>query len=134
MKITHYLFAMALLPLAACSTTSGTSHGKAQPETVMVTYHVKPGKEAELQAVLSRIWQIYRKNNLVLAAPHIIVRDTEDGDKARLVEVFTWVSHAAPEHAPDTVKTLWRQEQSLCEARSGLTGIEGGEVEILTGK
>jgi hypothetical protein len=105
-------------------------HGSARqdPETVMVTYHVQSGKEAEFQAVLSRAWQIYQSEHLVFAVPHIIVRDTEAGDKTRFVEIFTWVSHAAPEHAPDAVKTLWEQEQSLCEAGSGHGGIEGGEV------
>ena len=97
----------------------------------MVTYHVKPGKEAEFQALLSRAWQTYRREHLVFANPHTIVRDTEQGDKTRLVEIFTWVSHAAPEHAPDAVKKIWEQEQSLCEARSGHGGIEGGEVELL---
>ena len=34
---------------------------KAVPETVLVTYHVKPGKEADLQATLARAWEIYRQ-------------------------------------------------------------------------
>ena len=99
----------------------------------MVTYHIKPGKEAEFQAVLSRAWRIYRTQHLVFAQPHILVRDVEDANKPRFVEIFTWMSHAIPEHAPDAVKGIWEQEQSLCEARSGHTGIEGGEVELLPG-
>ena len=136
MKIAYPLLALAAIALSACSTTSGTHQGssKADPETVLVTYHVKPGKEADFQAVLSRAWQVYRKEHLVFAGPHIIVRDTEDGGKTRFVEIFTWVSHSAPEQALEAVKTLWEQEQSLCEARSGHGGIEGGEVEIVTGK
>jgi len=31
---------------------------KADPETVLVTYHVKPGKEAESQAALAQIWEV----------------------------------------------------------------------------
>ena len=133
MKITYLLFTLAAIALSACSTTSSERQGsgKSDPETVLVTYHVKPGKEAEFQAVLSRAWQVYRAERLVFAKPHIIVRDTEGGDKTRFVEIFTWVSHAAPDHAPAAVKELWAQEQSLCEARSGHGGIEGGEVEIL---
>ena len=135
MKIARFLSALAAISLAACSTTNHTHHGsaKSDPETVLVTYHVKSGKEVEFQAVLLRAWQIYRTEHLVFAGPHIILRDTE-GDKTRFVEIFTWVSHAAPEHAPDAVKTVWEQEQSLCEARSGHGGIEGGEVEILAGQ
>ena len=136
MKLTHFLLALAALSLTACSTTSQTHQGsgKADPETVLVTYHVKSGEESEFQTVLARAWQVYRKEHLVFAGPHIIVRDTEGGDKTRFVEIFTWVSHSAPEHALDAVKTLWEQEQSLCEARNGHTGIEGGEVEIVAGK
>jgi len=136
MKSRHILFALALLPLVACSTTGRKEDGssKADPEAVMVTYHVRSGREAEFEAVLARAWQVYGEEHLVFAAPHITVRDTEAGDKTRFVEIFTWMSHAAPEHAPDAVKTLWEEEQTLCEARNGHGGIEGGEVEILTGK
>ena len=136
MKITYYLSALAALSLAACSTTSRRQHGlaKSDPETVLVTYHVKSGKEAAFQEVLLRIWQIYRSEHLVFAEPHVIVRATEEGGVTRFVEILTWVSPAAPDHAPDAVKKLWEQEQSLCEARGGHTGIEGGEVEIVTGR
>jgi antibiotic biosynthesis monooxygenase (ABM) superfamily enzyme len=135
MKITCFLSALAAISLTACSTTNRTHDGsaKSDPETVLIIYHVKSGREAEFQAVLSRAWQIYRTKHLVLAGPHLILRDTE-GDKTRFIEIFTWVSHAAPEHAPDAVKTVWEQEQSLCEERSGHGGIEGGEVEILAGQ
>lgn len=136
MKLTHFLLALTILSLNACCTTRGTHPGSAKtdPETVLVTYHVKSGKEAEFQELLSRIWQIYRTEHLVFAEPHIIVRDADGGDKVRFVEIFTWVSHTAPEHALEAVKKLWDQEQSLCEARNGHTGIEGGEVEMVTGK
>ena len=100
----------------------------------MVTYRVQSGKEAEFQTLLAHAWQTYRTEHLVQVEPHIIVRDTETGGKPRYVEIFTWVSHAAPGHAPDSVKTIWQQEHALCEARDGHSGIEGGEVEILSGQ
>jgi hypothetical protein len=132
MKSVNSLVAISLLALSGCSTTHPAGDAKADSETVLVTYHVKPGKEAELKATLSRAWQIYRTEHLVFAEPHIVVRDTEDGDKTRFTEVFTWVK--SPDHAPESVKAVWQQEQSLCEARSGHTGIEGGEVELITGR
>ena len=95
----------------------------------MISYQVKAGKEGEFQTVLSRAWQVYTQQHLVLAEPHVVVRDTEDGSKVRFVEIFTWGSHDAPEHASDAVQVIWRQEQSLCESRSGHSGIEGGEVD-----
>ena len=132
MKTACSIVTFALLVLTGCSTTQIAHHGsaKADPETVLITYHVRPGKEAEFQAVLSRAGEIYRREHLVFAEPHVVVQDTEDGGNPRFIEIFTWVSHAAPDHAPDAVKTLWGQEQSLCETRSGRTAIEGGEVEL----
>lgn len=100
----------------------------------MVTYHVKAGKEAELEATLSQAWRIYREERLVFATPHTVVRATEDGNKARYVEIFTWVSRNAPDHAPDAVKKLWAQEHSLCEARGGHGPLEGGEVDLISGR
>jgi len=42
---------------AGCSTTHQTFR-KTDPETVLVTYHVKPGKEAEFQAALAQVWEV----------------------------------------------------------------------------
>jgi len=135
MRITHFLLAVSLVSLTACSTTprcgSHRSSG-GDPETVLVTYHVKAGQEEEFQNALSRVWEIYRKEHLVFAQPHVIVRDREDGDKTRFVETFTWASHSGPERVSDSVKKIWEQMQSLCEARNGHGGLEGGEVELLT--
>jgi len=137
MKIARLLFVLFLVSLSACSTTTGrekNDSARADPETVMVTYRIKSGKEAEFQAVLSQAWEIYRTERLVFAEPHVIVRDNEGDNKTRFIEIFTWVSHATPEHAPDAVKAFWNQEQSLCEARDGHGGLEGGEVDLLAPK
>jgi len=98
---------------------------------VLVTYHVKVGKEAEFKGVLSQAWEVYRRDRLVLAEPHIVVQDTEEGGKPRFVEVLTWVSRSIPEHAPESVKTIWAREESLCEKRAGHYGIEPGEVQLV---
>ena len=130
MKTTSLLFAVLPLAFIGCSTTHRSS-AKRDQETVLVTYHVKPGKEAEFQAVLSRGWELYRKERFVFAQPHMILRDAEDGGKPRFVEILTWVSRSIPEHAPESVKTIWKQEESLCEKRGEHYGIEPGEVELL---
>jgi len=119
----------SLLILTGCSTTQSDS-AKGEPETVLVTYRVKSGKEAEFREVLSRAWEIYRQDSLVFAEPHIVVQDTEEG-KPRFVEIFTWVSRSIPEHAPDSVKAVWKEEESLCERRGARYGIEPGEVELV---
>jgi hypothetical protein len=132
MKTIHSLFTVSLLVLTGCSTMYRSGGAKADAETVMITYHIQPGKAAEFQLVLAHAWEVYRSEHLVFAEPHIIVQDAEDGDRTRFVEIFTWVK--SPDHAPDSVQAVWRQEQSLCEARSGHKGIEGGAVEIVTGR
>jgi len=132
MKTIYSLFAVSLLTLTGCSTMHQSGGAKADSETVMVTYHVQSGKEAVFQSLLAHAWEVYRGEHLVFAEPHIIVRDTDDAGKVRFVEIFTWVK--SPDHAPDSVQAVWKQEQSLCEARSGRTGIEGGEVELITGR
>jgi hypothetical protein len=133
MKIRHAFFVASLLALSACSTThpDHSRTAKADPETVLVRYHVKSGKEAGLQATLARAWEIYRRQPLVFAHPHVVVRETEDRGKACFVEVLTWISHSGPEHTPDAVKAVWGQEQALCEDRGGHPGIEIGEVELI---
>ena len=124
------LFAIAVLVLAGCATTGDANSAKDDSETVLVTYHVQPGKETEFRALLAHTWEVYRGEHLVFAQPHVIVKETEDRHKTRFVEVFTWVN--SPDHPPDSVKAVWQEEQSLCEARSGHRAIEGGEVELVT--
>ena len=133
MKTTCLLLAGTLVALAGSSTTHPAHHSaaEAEPETVLVTYHVTPGKEAEFRDVLSRTWEIYRRDRLVFCEPHIIVQDTEDGGKARFIEIFTWVSRSIPEHAPDSVKAIWKEEESMCERRGEHYGIEPGEVKLV---
>jgi len=130
MKTTYLLLAVLSVALISCSTTSRSS-GERDPETVLVIYHVKPGKEAEFQAVLARAWEVYRGEHLVFAEPHVVVQDSENGGKPRFVEILTWVSRSIPEHAPESVKTIWKQEESLCEKRGEHYGIEPGEVKLL---
>ena len=136
MKITPLWFAFFLGSLTACSTPKShsprTPPAKADsPETVMVTYRVKAGQEAQLQDTLARAWAIYQKEHMVLPQPHVIVRDKESGGLTRFIEILTWVNHAKPAHAPDSVKTIWNQMQSFCEPRDGHPGLDGGEVERL---
>ncbi|HXC36038.1 MAG TPA: hypothetical protein VNV43_09205 [Candidatus Acidoferrales bacterium] len=126
------LFSISLLAFAGCSMTHPAAGVKADSETVMVTYHVQPGKEAEFQALLAHAWDVYHSGRLVNAQPHTVVRYAEDDDKTKFVEIFTWVK--SPDHPPESVQAIWKQEEALCEARDGHRGIEGGEVELVTGK
>jgi len=137
MKISPVLPVLLLIALASCSTGKHlaprrTPPPKADPpETVIVTYHVIAGQEAPLQETLARAWTLYQKENMVLYQPHVIVRDKESGGQTRFIEIFAWISHAKPAHAPDSVKTIWNQMQSFCEPRDGRPGLDGGEVDLL---
>jgi len=96
---------------------------KALPETVLVTYQVKPAMERELEKALSRAWEIYRNEGLVFVEPHVIVRTRDESGKTRFVEIFTWVSGDIPDHAPPSVKAVWDGMQPLCEPWDGKMGI-----------
>ncbi|MGD0061645.1 MAG: hypothetical protein ABSD58_19735 [Verrucomicrobiia bacterium] len=137
MRPVHIAITFALLSLVtACSTTRldqrDAHNTKSPPESVMVTYHVKPGTEAEFQHVLADVWAFYRKERLVLAQPHLIARSDDGPGNTRFVEIFTWVSHSAPEHVPASVGKLWDQMQSLCEPRNGQPGIDISEIDLVT--
>ena len=95
----------------------------------MVTYHVQSGKEAEFEKLLAQSWEIYRREHMVFANPHTVVRQINDGGKTSFVEIFTWIE--APDHAPDTVKAIWMQEHALTEQRNGKDGIEFSEVQLV---
>lgn len=105
---------------------------KPGPETVLVTYHVQLGREAQLQSVLERAWKAYRSQSMVMARPHVIVREADGLGQSRFVEVLTWVK--PPDNPSADVRAIWQEEQALCEARNGRTGIEGGPVELIAGK
>jgi hypothetical protein len=132
--------ALGLLLLTGCSSlhapsrhSSKTDQAKPDPpETVIVTYHVKPGDEAALQNVLARAWKIYQKEGLVNPAPHVIFRDDDAGGTTKVVEIFTWINHAKPEHAPPAVKTVWNEMMDLCEPRDDHPALHGGEIHLLT--
>jgi hypothetical protein len=125
------VFVLSLSGCAERLSERGATKSARTKETVLITYHVILGKETDLQELLARVWDAYGKDHLVLAQPHVVVRDKDGGDKPRFVEIFSWVSSEAPDHAPDSVKKLWDQMQACCEKRDDHQGLEGGEVELL---
>jgi hypothetical protein len=132
MKTLYSASAVVLLTLTGCSTIHETNDTRPGSETVMITYHVRAGKEADFQTLLARAWQVYTSEHLVSAEPHTVVRSTEDGDKTRFIEIFTWLN--SPDHAPGSVQAIWKQEEALCETQNGHRGIEGGEVQLVAGR
>jgi hypothetical protein len=101
------------------------------PETVFVTYHAKPGSEADLERAIARQWAIARKMNLLNAMPHVIVRGVEDGDKTFFVEIGEWRDENIPDHAPPEIQEVWKEMNRLVEPRKGRPGIDFIQVALV---
>jgi G:T-mismatch repair DNA endonuclease (very short patch repair protein) len=104
---------------------------KDDPETVLVTFHAKAGKEDELAKVLTKAGLAYRKLEMLLPLPRLVVRGADGADRAFFVEVMTWKDHNTPDHAPEEVKKIWSEMQALCEKRDGRPGIDIQEVHLI---
>ena len=139
MKFTAFF--LGLLLVAGCSSPQSSSRhspksAKARPdppETVIVTYHVKPGNEDALQKVLARAWKVYQKEGMVNPSPHLDFRDSDAGGTTKIVEIFTWINHAKPEHASAAVNAVWDEMKNLCEPRNDNPALHGGEIHVLAG-
>jgi len=132
MKTMFLLTAILLLALAEGSTTPATdSSAEGDPVTVHVTYRVCSGKEAEFKAMVSRNWEVYRKDKLVLAEPHILLQDIDEDSKPRFVEIFTWASRSIAEHPTTNVWGVWIETHTLCEYRNGHNAIQADKVKLL---
>lgn len=100
------------------------------PETVLVTYHAKPGSEAQLASAIAKQWKTARDLKLVSEAPHVVVRGSEDGDKTYFVEIFTWRDGGIPDAAPAAIRAIWTEMNSLAEPRDGKSGIDVATVSF----
>lgn len=118
----------AIVALSGCAESPSIPPGS---ETVLITYHVIPGKEADLEAILREAWMVYQNERLVVPGRHVVALGQEADGKPRLTELFTWVDHSAPDHASNDVKQIWAKMQSCVEARDGHPGIDGGEVSLV---
>jgi hypothetical protein len=97
-------------------------------ETIYSIAHVKPGMENQYAELSAKTWAIYRRLNLVLKKPHVVVRGVDADGLPYFVEVFTWRSPEIPDHAPPEVRAVWQQLESACEKRNGRPGIDFTEV------
>jgi hypothetical protein len=117
--------------LIALSMASSVARAAAQPETVMVTLHAKPGGEAELDRVIARHWAAARQLHLVREAPHLTIRGLEDGSKAYFIDIFTWRDASIPDAAPAEIQKIWGDMNRLVEARGGRPGLEFTAVSVV---
>jgi len=84
--------------------------------------------ETQYAELSARSWAIYRKLDLVLPAPHIVIRGADSGNLPYFVEIFAWKNAEIPDHAPAEVRAVWQELENACESRNGRPGIDFTEV------
>jgi hypothetical protein len=102
-----------------------------EPETVIATFHVVAGKEADFQQALVREWEAYTKEKLVFDQPHVLVRGKEADGRTYFVSIYTWVSRSTPDHPPASVRAVWQSIGPLVEARNGHPSMEITYVQLV---
>ena len=124
--------ALLLVALAAASRVALAAGGPKDPETVVVTFHVREGKEAEMEKLLrEEHWPLLRRLSLVRESPHVLIRGKEVGDKPYFREVLTWRDHDTPDNAPPEVEAVWKRMYDFVEKRGSASAIEIEEVDLL---
>jgi hypothetical protein len=123
---------VTVLMLSTLFQEFSTAQNNAKPETVLVTYHAKPGSETELGRVIARHWATALELKLVRDAPHVLVRGTEDSGKTYFVEIFSWRDGSIPDAAPPAIQAIWAEMNKLVETRAGKPGLDFAEVSVLT--
>jgi hypothetical protein len=93
-------------------------------ETIFSTYYVKRGMEAKFAELNAKTWALYRKLDLALPTPHVVVRSVDSSNLPYFVEIFTWRSADIPDHAPPEVRAVWQELENACEKRNGRPGID----------
>jgi hypothetical protein len=117
-------YSLAAQPPQAAAAPGGT-------ETVISTFRVREGKEAEFAKVHAQAWPAYRRFGLVLEKPHLVLQGVDEAGKTYFVEILTWKDHDAPDHASPEIQAIWAQLEALCEPRLGHRGIEFPEVKMV---
>ncbi len=126
------LSVLAALTFLSAPWALGAGGDAKDPETVVVTFHVRPGKEADMEKLLRQDhWIVLRRLDLVFETPHVLVRCTESGAKPCFLEVLTWKSHEIPDNAPPEVQAIWTRMNEFVEKREGKPAIEIDEVDPL---
>ena len=106
----------------------------ADAKTVICTYQVIPGKEADFLALLQRHWPTLRRLDAVTAEPARAYRGSDDQGRPFFVEIFEWKDARALEVARQhpEVLAIWEPMDALCEPREGRRNMEFPHVEPLS--
>jgi len=96
------------------------------PRTVIAVYKPRPGKAAELQAIVARHHGVLTGQGLVTERPPFVAQ-AADGT---FVEVFEWASPQAIEraHHDPVVQAMWAEFDAACEFVPVATLPEGQQL------
>ena len=83
------------------------------PRLVICAFKPRPGKQAQLIAVIEKQWQILKSEGLVTDRPRYAMQALD----GTIVEVFEWQSPEAIEaaHHNAVVLALWDEFEAACE-------------------
>ena len=94
-----------------------------QPETVICSYHVKPGHEADFEALLSTHWPTLHEAGLTTDVPPRMYRgrasgkpDGSHGAAGVYIEIFEWKNASAPgvAHQTPEIMAVWEPMGMHC--------------------
>lgn len=102
-----------------------------QPVTVLCTYRVVPGREADFEALLARHYPALRGADLATERPPSIYRGTDGTGGPVYYELFEWKDAESPSvaHESPAVMAVWEPMGELCEGREGRPQFEFPHVE-----
>lgn len=91
------------------------------PETVICTFLVKPGAEADFTALLSDHWPALHRAGLVTDFAPLRLRGVDPNGKLVFVEIFEWKDSeaASTAHEHRDIGPIWRRMEPLVEDRGG---------------
>jgi hypothetical protein len=88
-------------------------------------YKVKPGKQAEMEALLARHWPALHAAGLATDTPAVVYRGLPSGKpgekhgaEGTYVEILTWKDRSGPQLAHQTpeVMAVWEPMAAICES------------------
>ena len=88
-------------------------------ETVICTYRVQAGAEAEFAKLLGRHWRTLRELGFVTDEESLVFRSCDNASPT-YVEIFTWVDGGfSLAHEHPAVLAIWEPMEPLLEERDG---------------
>jgi hypothetical protein len=130
LRRSFFVVAAAASSVVLAADEKAASLPGAETETILSTYHVRPGQEQAFLAAVTRTWKIYRRLDAVLPRPHFLVKKVDDAGHTEYYELFTWRSGDIPDNAPAEIKAAWKDLEALCKRPDGHSGIAVEEVTI----